>query len=138
MFIIRCKVTRCPLLFAELLASFFRYQSLFASGYYFREPLVIHVTLHKKEKFSIKDFFSKCDPADMVTFTEEILDGKLHFLCSRKFANWKNYLLIFAECTCDSLNESLISCKWNTALQARGVQNEQKMWEVWCILCFNF
>ena len=38
-------------------------------------------------KFSIKDFFSKCDPnlretADLVTFTEEILNGKLHFLCS--------------------------------------------------------
>ena len=38
-------------------------------------------------KFPIKDFFSKCDqnsqfPADLVTFTEEILHGKLHFLCS--------------------------------------------------------
>ena len=46
-------------------------------------------------KFSIKDFFSKCDQirsfvnvtksavsADLVTFTEEILRGKLHFLCS--------------------------------------------------------
>ena len=33
-------------------------------------------------KFSIKDFFSKCDQADLVTFTEEILDGKLHFLCA--------------------------------------------------------
>ena len=34
-------------------------------------------------KFSIKDFFSKCDQfsADLVTFTEEILNGKLHFLC---------------------------------------------------------
>ena len=34
-------------------------------------------------KFSIKDFFSKCDQirrtADTVTFTEEILNGKLHF-----------------------------------------------------------
>ena len=43
-------------------------------------------TLHKKMKFSIKDFFSKCDhlliwSADLVTFTEEILNGKLHFLC---------------------------------------------------------
>ena len=30
------------------------------------------------------DFFSKCDqiPADLVTFTEEILNGKLHFLFS--------------------------------------------------------
>ena len=30
-------------------------------------------------KFSIKDFFSKCD---QVIFAEEILNGKLHFLCS--------------------------------------------------------
>ena len=37
----------------------------------------------QKMKFSIKDFFGKCDqfPADLVTFTEEILNGKLHFLC---------------------------------------------------------
>ena len=38
-------------------------------------------------KFSIKDFFSKCDQirkgtADLVTFTEEIRNGKHHFLCS--------------------------------------------------------
>ena len=32
-------------------------------------------------KFFIKDFFSKF-PADLVAFTEEILNGKLHFLCS--------------------------------------------------------
>ena len=32
----------------------------------------------REMKFSIKDFFSKC--ANLVTFTEEILDGKLHFL----------------------------------------------------------
>ena len=36
--------------------------------------------LHKKLKFSIKDFCSKCD---LVTFTEEILNGKLHF-CAEK------------------------------------------------------
>ena len=32
--------------------------------------------------FSIKGFFSKCDQirtAGLVTFTEEILNGKLHF-----------------------------------------------------------
>ena len=34
----------------------------------------------QKMKFSIKDFFSKF-PADLVTFTEEILNGKLNFLC---------------------------------------------------------
>ena len=37
-------------------------------------------------KFFIKDFFSKCNQidktADLVTFTKEILNGKLHFLCS--------------------------------------------------------
>ena len=38
-------------------------------------------------KFSIKDFFSKCDrlhkTADLIcTFTEKILNGKLHFLCN--------------------------------------------------------
>ena len=41
----------------------------------------------QKMTFSIKDFFSKCDqirrilfPADLLIFTEEILNGKLHFL----------------------------------------------------------
>ena len=33
-------------------------------------------TLHKKMKFSIKGFFSKCD---------QILNRKLHFLCSDTF-----------------------------------------------------
>ena len=38
-------------------------------------------------KFSIKDFFSKCDQipqffADLVTFTEEIFNEKFQFLCS--------------------------------------------------------
>ena len=33
-------------------------------------------------KFSIQDFFSKCDHEDLVIFTEEILNGKLKFLCS--------------------------------------------------------
>ena len=32
----------------------------------------------QKIKFSIKDFV---ETADLVTFTEEILNGKLHFLC---------------------------------------------------------
>ena len=42
-----------------------------------------HKSLYKK-CFSIKDFFSKCDQIHrklwiLVTFTEEILNGKLHF-----------------------------------------------------------
>ena len=40
----------------------------------------------QKMKFSVKDLFSKCDhlqfPADFGKFTEEILNGKLLFLCS--------------------------------------------------------
>ena len=44
----------------------------------------------QKMKFSIKDFFSKCDhnprfSVDLVTFTEEIHNEKLHFLCSDIF-----------------------------------------------------
>ena len=31
----------------------------------------------QKMELSVKDFFSKCD----LRFTEEILNGKLHFLC---------------------------------------------------------
>ena len=46
---------------------------------------VDRVTAQKIE-FSIKDFFSKCDQirstADLVTFTEEIFNGKLDFLSS--------------------------------------------------------
>ena len=33
----------------------------------------------QKMKFSIKNFFSKCD---QIIFTKEILNGKFHFLCS--------------------------------------------------------
>ena len=38
----------------------------------------------QKMKFYIKDFFSKYDQIRRkpVTFTEEILSGKLHLLCS--------------------------------------------------------
>ena len=37
----------------------------------------------QKIKFSIKDFLSKCDQTvDFGTFTEGILNGKLHFLYS--------------------------------------------------------
>ena len=35
-------------------------------------------------KFSIRDFLSKCDHADLVTFSEEILNGKLHFFVQCK------------------------------------------------------
>ena len=45
-----------------------------------------NITLHKKTKFSITHFFSKCgqifqETANLVTFAEEARNGK-HFLCS--------------------------------------------------------
>ena len=43
-------------------------------------------------KFSSKDFFSKCDQI-LVTFTEEILNGKLHFLCSENYDDTINVLI---------------------------------------------
>ena len=54
--------------------------------------LLIILDTVQKIKFSMKDFFSKCDeirkkPADLVTFTEEILYRKLHFLCSGIYVN---------------------------------------------------
>ena len=55
--------------------------------------LTIHCT---KNKFSIKDFFSKCDQILRKLriwshFTEEILHGKLHFLCN----DWKGKLFFY-------------------------------------------
>ena len=49
----------------------------------------------EKLKFSIKDFCSKCAQIRkklpiLVTFTEGILNGKLHFLCSDEFLNLIN------------------------------------------------
>ena len=52
--------------------------------------------------FSIKDLFSKCDqirsfpPADLVTFTEEILNGKLHFFCAVRIVMFKSLALVEA------------------------------------------
>ena len=53
--------------------------------------LGIRVTIYtaQKMKFSIKHFFSKCE---CVTFTEEILDGKLHFLPSDRMMIKTPYL----------------------------------------------
>ena len=45
-----------------------------------------YVALHKKLSFSLKIYSINVTnpqfPADLVPFTEEILTGKLHFLCS--------------------------------------------------------
>ena len=43
-------------------------------------------------KFFIKDFHQVT--ADLVTFTEEILNGKLHFLCSTCLDKSEDYVKI--------------------------------------------
>ena len=73
-------------------------------------------------KFSIKDFFSKRGQigkktADLVTFTEESLNGKFHFLCSEGCEtfdakenvsmSWKSVLSKVAEWTAIILIDSI-------------------------------
>ena len=53
----------------------------------FVSTIIDYLFIAQKMRFSIKEFFSKCDQirrknADLVTFNEEILNGKVHFLCS--------------------------------------------------------
>ena len=50
----------------------------------------------QKMKFFINDFFSKCDQirADLVTFTEKIINEKFHFLCSDRSQFIYNLLYI--------------------------------------------
>ena len=60
------------------------------SFYHFIGPVLsctraVSLATAQKMKFSIKDSCSKCDQIRrkllLITFTEEILNGKLHFLC---------------------------------------------------------
>ena len=49
----------------------------------------------QKMMFSIKDLNSNCEriqfPANLVTFTDEILNRKLHFLCSVLYPGGKRF-----------------------------------------------
>ena len=59
---------------------------------------VLNYRTAQKMKFSIKDFFSKCDqiPTDLVTFTEEIHSGKLLFRAVSRFSQFlQTSLLIY-------------------------------------------
>ena len=42
----------------------------------------------RKMKFSSTDLFSRCETADLVAFTEEIRNEKLHFLCSGRYTEF--------------------------------------------------
>ena len=61
--------------------------SLNTDKYYYSTNCLLYWNVTtQKMKFSTKDFFSKCDQicrkletADLVTFTEDILNGKIHF-----------------------------------------------------------
>ena len=86
------------------------------------------------KKFSIKGSFSKCDQirsslriteetADLVTFTEEMLNGKLQFLCSEDHENkplhvwslppYKTALLSKKFCVTMYTNSKKLLCKKN-------------------------
>ena len=60
------------------IASLFSFLSLKAISASINMTFPCFLQTAQKMKFSIKDFFSKCDQIQ-VTFTEEILNGKLHF-----------------------------------------------------------
>ena len=49
-------------------------------------------------KFSMKNSFSQCDQADLVSFTEEIVDGKLHFYAVLLFFQKSSFIDVW-QCT---------------------------------------
>ena len=69
-------------------------------------------------KFFIKRFFSECDQtADLVTFTEETLNGDLNFLCSVQFMSfdsysWLEHVGFYSVCNGFGLENSVCMCKW--------------------------
>ena len=67
-----------------------KFSKIFAGILPYLSEQSFFATIAQKMIF-IKDFFSKCDnrpqeAADLVTLTEEILNGKLDFLSSRHFS----------------------------------------------------
>ena len=58
------------------------------------------------------DFFSKCVPADLVTFTKKILDGRLHFLCSVGQFFQQNMLSFLSETIIISCDDSKTLCSF--------------------------
>ena len=58
-----------------------------------------HFLLHKKSsfpsRFSLENVTKSTVSPVLITFTEEILDGKLHFLCSVQTMKTLTFLIIF-------------------------------------------
>ena len=84
----------------------------------------------KKMKFFIKDFFNKCNKipenCEFFMFIEEILNGKLHFLCSElcichnictkiylilQTDHFNHYLLEYHQSKHEDLMQARITCK---------------------------
>ena len=86
----------------------------------------------QKMKFSIPYFFSKCDqtnpqfPADLVTFTEEIHNGKLHFLCSVKRKQKETTRENFNFVACEELPKSKTQNLPPNMLQGESYPSECK------------
>ena len=78
-------------------------------------------------KFFIKDFFSKWpnpqETADWVTFTEETLIGKLHFLSSGKLqGRWESNVHLM-----NSIDQSIPeSCSYQTVIHIHEEDVKQK------------
>ena len=71
-------------------------------------------TAVQKMKFSIKDFFSKCD---QITFTAGILNGKLHFLCSEP-ARFDMIIPRYLSLTINEIKQRL-TLSWRRSLSYR-------------------
>ena len=65
-----------------------------------------HLTLHKKWSFPLSISSVKF-PADLVTFTEEILNGQLQFLCSVRSAIMK--------CAFHNFSTNFFNFTWNSS-----------------------
>ena len=70
--------------------SVFSFEATLENAVFFRNLTIIKPSLHKKRSFPLRISSSKCDQirrklriwshiTDLITFTEEILNGKLHF-----------------------------------------------------------
>ena len=67
-----------------------KHKILIPMGLTIMENTLSPTSTAQKMKFFIKNFFSKREQVrGFLTFTEEILNGKLHFLCSLACIMWK-------------------------------------------------
>ena len=87
----------------------------------------------QKVKFPIKDFFSKCDQI-RITFTKEILNEKLHFLCNDVF-HFPAYILLAKRLF--SLRAKLMSC-WqpHPCCFFKNVSSKERV-KLWFLMAFN-